>query len=197
MVENETNLKIKTLGPNNGCEFISNELQNYCEEHIIKRKFSAARTPKQNGVVEHKNITVEQMDRTMLNDSKLNDIFWVQEVHTTIHILNRGLLRTKIDHTPYGLWKGRPANVKHFIIFGSKCYIKRGDNKSGKFDSQVDEGIFVGYSCNRKAYICYKLRLKRIVGRINVKIDESSLLKTRKECRNTDILEDQIDIELK
>jgi hypothetical protein len=29
-------------------------------------------------------------------------------------------------------------------VFGRKCYIKRGDNKIGKFDSQVDEGILVG-----------------------------------------------------
>ena len=137
------------------------------------------------------------MARTMLNDSKLSDIFWVQEVHTVIHILNRGLLRTKSDQTPYELWKGRSANVKDFRFFGSKCYIKREDNKSGKFDSRVDEGIFVGYSCNRKAYGCYNLRLKRIVESINVKIDESSLLKTKKESINLDILEDQIDIELK
>ena len=74
---------------------------------------------------------------------------------------------------------------------------KKEDNKSRKIDSGVDEGIFVGYSWNNKAYICYNLRLKRIVENINVKIDESSLLNTKKKRRNPDILEDQIDIELK
>ena len=64
------------------------------------------------------------MARTMLNDSKLNDIFWVQEVHTTIHILNKGLLRNNNDQTLYGPWKGRPENVKHFRVFGRKNYIK-------------------------------------------------------------------------
>ena len=111
--------------------------------------------------------------------------------------LNRGLLRTKSDQTSYGLWKGRPTNVKQFRVFGSKCYIKREDNKSGNFDTRVDEGIIVGYSWNSKAYRCYNLILKRIVESINVKIDESSFLKTKKERRNLDILEDQIDIELK
>ena len=61
----------------------------------------------------------------------------------------------------------------------------------------MDEGIFLGYSCNTKAYRCYNLRLKRIVERIDVKIDESNLLKTKKERKNLNILEDQIDIELK
>ena len=57
----------------------------------------------------------------------------------------------------------------------------------------MDEGIFVGYSWNSKAYIFYNLELKKIVESINVKIGESSLLMTRKERRNLDILEDQID----
>ena len=78
--------------------------------------------------------------------------------------------------------EGRLANVKHFRVFGSKCYIKR-ENKSGKFDSRVDEGIFVGYSWNSKAYRCYNLRLKSIVESINVKIDESNLLKTKKKAK--------------
>ena len=71
----------------------------------------------------------------MLNDSKINDIFWVQEVHTNIHILNKGFLKNDSDQTPYGLSKGRPTNFKHFRVFGSKYYMKRKDNKIGKFDS--------------------------------------------------------------
>lgn len=137
------------------------------------------------------------MARTMLNDSKINDIFWVQEVHTTVHILNKGIIRNYNDHTEHGLWKGRPTNVKHFRVFGSTCYIKRKDNKIGIFDSWPDEGIFVRCSWNRKAYICYNLIIKKVVERINIKIDESNLLKPKKESKNLDILEDHIDIELK
>jgi chromatin remodeling complex protein RSC6 len=68
--------------------------------------------------------------------------------------------------------KGRPTNVKHFIVFGSKCYIKREDGRMGKFDSHVNKGVLVGYSSTRKAYKCYNLRLNKLVERINVTIDE-------------------------
>ena len=81
----------------------------------------------------------------MLNESKLNDKFWGHVVHTTVHILNRGLLRSKKDKTPYKLWTGRAPNVRNLRIFGSKCYIKREDKKIGKFDSRVDESIFIRY----------------------------------------------------
>ena len=77
MVETETDLKIKTLRSDNGGDFTSNEFWNYCEKHGIKSKFLAATTPQQNGVVEQKNRIVEEMARTMLNDSKISDIFWV------------------------------------------------------------------------------------------------------------------------
>jgi hypothetical protein len=52
--------------------------------------------------------------REKLNDSKLSNIFWGKIVHTTIHILNMGLIIRNSDKTPYELWKGRPTNVKHF-----------------------------------------------------------------------------------
>jgi hypothetical protein len=78
------------------------------------------------------------MDQTMLMDSKLTDIFWKQVVNTTIHIQNRVMLRNNTDKNPYDLWKGRQTNVKHFRVFGSKCYIKREHGKMGTFDSCVE-----------------------------------------------------------
>jgi hypothetical protein len=84
------------------------------------------------------------MVRKMIMDSKLTDTFWTQELHTTIHIQNRVMLKNNIDKTPYELWKGIPTNVKHFGVFGSNCYIKREDGKMGKFDSHVEKGVIVG-----------------------------------------------------
>jgi transposase InsO family protein len=131
--------KIKCLRSDNGGELTSKEFMDYCSSHGIKRQFSIARTPQQNGVVERKNRTVQEMVRTMLMDSKLTDMFWTQAVHTIVHIQNIVILRKNTDKTPYKLWKGRPSNVKHFIFFGRKCYIKREDGKMGKFESRVDK----------------------------------------------------------
>ena len=78
MVKNKTELKIKCLRSENGGEFTSKEFMEFCSEHGIKRQFSVAKTPQQNGVVERKKNTVREMARTMLMDSKLIDVFWVQ-----------------------------------------------------------------------------------------------------------------------
>ena len=104
MVKNEIGSRIKCLRSDNGGEFTSDKFKKYCEEHGIKRQFVVSRTPHQNGLVERKNRSVMEMARTMLNESNLNDKFWGHAVHTTVHILNRGLLRRKNDKTPYKLW---------------------------------------------------------------------------------------------
>jgi hypothetical protein len=88
-------------------------------------------------------------------DYKLTDIFWTHAMHTIVHIQNIVMRRKNIDKTPYELWKGKSKNVKHFIVFGRKCYIKREDGRLRKFDSRVDKGVLVGYSSTRKAYKCY------------------------------------------
>jgi transposase InsO family protein len=171
-VENETDLKIKCLRSDNGGEFTSDEFNEFCETHGIKRHFSAPRTPQQNGVAERKNRIVQEAAKTMLNEAKLPDIYWREAIYTTIYILNREQLRVNHDKTPYELWFGRPTSVKHFRVFGRKCYIKRDDDNLGKFDSRSDEGIFLGYSSNKKAYRCYNLRLHKIMESENVKVDD-------------------------
>jgi hypothetical protein len=106
-------------------------------------------------------------------------------VHTTIHIQNRVLLRNNNDKTPYELWKGRPTNVKHFRVFGRKCYIKREDGNTRNFDSLIDKGILVGYSSTRKAYKCFNLRLKIIVENISVTFDETGGRRIKEENKES------------
>jgi hypothetical protein len=91
------------------------------------------------------------------------------------------MLRNNIDKNPYELWKGRPTNVKHFRVFGSKCYIKREDEKMGKFESHVDKGVLVGYSSKMKECKCYNLILNKVVESINVTIDEIGRQESKEE----------------
>ena len=67
---------------------------------------------------------------------------------------------------------GKP-NVKYFRIFGSICFILKDRENVGKFDSQSDEGIFLGYSSTSKAYRVYNKRDKKVMETMNVVIVES------------------------
>jgi hypothetical protein len=90
------------------------------------------------------------MARSMLNEKNIGQTYCVEEIHTIVHILNKSHLKPHSDKTPYELWYGRPSSIKHFKIFGNKCYIKNNNEKLGNYDDRVDEGIFLGYDTNSK-----------------------------------------------
>ncbi len=113
----------------------------------------------------------------MMKEKNISQTFWVEAIHIAIHILNKAHLRPNSDKTPYELWFGRPASIKHFKFFGSKCYIKNNDEHLGKYDDRVDEGVFLGYATNNKGYRCYNKRLHKMVDCIDIKIDEGTLVK--------------------
>ena len=193
MVENETFMKIKCLRSDNGGEFTSNEFNEFCETHGIKRKFSAAKDPQQNNVVERKNRTVQEAAKTMLNEAKLSDAFWKEVVYIAVYILNRGKLIVNKDKTPYELWYGRPTSIKYFKLFSSSYYIKRNEDDLGKFESRIDDGIFLRYSSTKKEYKCYNKSLHKIVKSADVKVDD---IKPRKE-KKLDNVENTCDDEIK
>ena len=56
-------------------EFQNEKFSTYCEKLEIFHNFFAPRTPQQNGVVERKNRSLEELARTMLSESSLPSIF--------------------------------------------------------------------------------------------------------------------------
>jgi len=69
-----------------------------------------------------------------------------------VTILNKANVWVNSDQTPYELWYGKPPTKKHFRVFGRKCFIKKIDEKLGKFEHSADEGILPGYSSKSKVY---------------------------------------------
>jgi hypothetical protein len=146
LTENQTRKILKAVRSNRGGEFSSRDFKYFCDKHGIKREYTIPGTPQQNGVVERQNRSVQQMERSMMNERNIPQTYWVEEIHTTVHILNKSHLTPQSDKTPYELWFGRPASIKHFKVFWSKCYIKNNDENLGKYDDKDDEGIFLGYA---------------------------------------------------
>ena len=114
------------------------------------------------------------MARAMLHNKDVARNLWGEVVNTTCHTVNRVYFRLDTKKTPYELWKGRKPNVKYFRIFGSTCFILKDRENVGKFDSQSDEGIFLGYPSTSKAYWVYNKRTKKVMKTVNVVIDEAS-----------------------
>ncbi|GJW36492.1 putative ribonuclease H-like domain-containing protein [Tanacetum coccineum] len=88
-IENLKDLKVKVIRCDNRGEFRNKDMNDFCSNKGIKREFSNARTPQQNGVAERRNMTLIEAARTMLADAKLPVTFWAEAVNTACYVQNR------------------------------------------------------------------------------------------------------------
>ncbi|GKA77946.1 retrovirus-related pol polyprotein from transposon TNT 1-94, partial [Tanacetum coccineum] len=124
-IENLADKKVKIIKCNNGTEFKNRVMSEFCEQKGIKREFSIARTPQQNGVAERRN-------RTLIDDAR-----------TMVLV-------------PFGC---------HVTILNTLDYL-------GKFDGKSDEGFFVRYLMNSKAYRVYNIRTRKVEENLHIRFLE-------------------------
>ncbi|GJT36091.1 putative ribonuclease H-like domain-containing protein [Tanacetum coccineum] len=156
-IENLVDKKVKIIRSDNGTKFKNHVMDEFCREKGIKREYSVARTPQQNGVAERKNRTLIEAARTMLADSKLPTTFWAEAVSTACYVQNRVLVVKPHNKTPYELFRGIKPAIGFMKPFGCHVTILNTLDKLGKFDGKSDEGFFVGYSLSSKAGVFRKM----------------------------------------
>ncbi|GKC77896.1 retrovirus-related pol polyprotein from transposon TNT 1-94, partial [Tanacetum coccineum] len=118
----------------------------FCKMKGILRQYSVARTPQQNGVAERRNGTLIEAARTMLADSKLPTTFWTEAVNTACCVQNRVC----------------PVTILNTI------------DHLGKFDGKADDGFFVGYSLNSKAFRVFNSRTRIVEENLHIRFSEST-----------------------
>ena len=148
------------------------DLSHFGAKNGIKREFSVPKTPQQNGVVERKNLVIQEMTRVMLLNKQIPQKFWGEAVNTSCHIGNRIFFQVGTKKTAYEIWNGKKPRVKYFRVFRSKCYILNDRENLEKFDAKSDDGIFLGYFTTSWAYRVFNKRTKIVMESINVKIDD-------------------------
>nr|GEU66803.1 hypothetical protein [Tanacetum cinerariifolium] len=129
--ENQFNHKVKTIRSDNRTEFKNNELIEFCGLKGIKREYSNARTPQQNGVAERKNRTLIEAARTMLTDSFLPTIFWAEAVYTAFYVLIRFDGKSNS-----GFLVGYSLNIKAFRVYNLET-------------KRVEENLYVNFLKNK------------------------------------------------
>ncbi|GJZ17417.1 putative ribonuclease H-like domain-containing protein [Tanacetum coccineum] len=167
-IENLVDKKVKIIRSDNGTEFKNHVMDEFCREKGIKREYSVARTPQQNGVAERKNRTLIEAARTMLADSKLPTTFWAEAVSTACYVQNRVLVVKPQNKTPYELFRGIKPAIGFMKPFGCHVTILNTLDKLGKFDGKSDEGFFVGYSLSSKAFRVYNIRTRKVQENLHV-----------------------------
>ncbi|GJZ59098.1 retrovirus-related pol polyprotein from transposon TNT 1-94 [Tanacetum coccineum] len=146
-IDNLIDLRVKVIRYDNETEFKNRAMNQLCEMNGIKREFSVARTPQQNGVAERKNRTLIEVARTMLADLKLAYNFWGLRVEHALSFMR-----------PFGY----PVTILNTI------------DHLGKFDGKADEGFFVGYSTNSKTFRVFNSRTRIVEENLHVQFSENT-----------------------
>ncbi|GKA76510.1 putative ribonuclease H-like domain-containing protein [Tanacetum coccineum] len=174
-IENQLDYKVKVIRSDNGTEFKNSVMNQFCEMNSIKREFSVARNPQQNGVAERRNRTLIEAARTMLVDSKFPTTFWAKAVNTACYVLNMVLVIKPHTKTPYALIRGRTSLIDFMKPFGCPVTILNTRDHLGKFDRKANEGFFfVGYYMVSKAMRVFNKRTRIVKETLNIRFLENA-----------------------
>nr|GFA23503.1 ribonuclease H-like domain-containing protein [Tanacetum cinerariifolium] len=138
-IENLVDHQVKVIRCDNGTEFKNKEMNQFCKMKDILRQFSVARTPQKNRVTERRNMTLIEVARTMLVDSKLPTTFWAEAVNTACYVQNRVFVVKPHNKTPYELFHGRTPTLSFMRPFGCLVTILNTIDHLRKFDGKANE----------------------------------------------------------
>jgi transposase InsO family protein len=171
--QNEFGLRNKKIRSNNGIEFKNSQIEGFLEKEGVKHEFSSPYTPQQNGVVERNNRTLLDMARTMFDEYKTPDRFWVKAINTACYSIKLYLHRI-LKKTSYELLTGKKPNVSYFRVFGSKCFILIKRARKSKSAPKVVEGFLLGYDSNTRAYRVFNKSTRLVEVSCDIVFDETN-----------------------
>nr|GEV29320.1 retrovirus-related Pol polyprotein from transposon TNT 1-94 [Tanacetum cinerariifolium] len=154
--------------------YFNREMNQFYKVKGIMRQYSVARTPQENRIAKRRNSTLIEVARTMLVDLKLPTTFWAEVVNTACYVQNRVLVTKPQNKTPYELFHGRTLAITFLKPFGCLVTILNTIDHLGKFDGKADEGFFVGYSLNSKAFRVLNSRTRSVEENLHVRFRKNT-----------------------
>ncbi|MBW0499101.1 hypothetical protein O181_038816, partial [Austropuccinia psidii MF-1] len=174
-MENFHDRTLKRLVSDRGGEFLNHQFQRLSEECGFKHLMSPAETPQHNGFAERANRTILEKARCLLNGSNLLSTYWAEAVNTATLLSNLTPTPSRVNRSPYSLWKGSPPTIKKLRLFGCRAIITiPKQHRKSKFSPSGAEGILLGYTNENTAYRILRLWDRKVIISQHVIFDEST-----------------------
>ena len=162
ILERETGRKLKAVRAKNGGEY-RGPFENYCKLHDIQLEKTVPKSPKQNGVAERMNRTIEERIRCMLSHSKLLKSFWGEAMRTSIDLINLSPLVPLKGDVLERVWTGKDVSYDHLRVFGCKAFFHILKDERSKLDVKAKPCIFLGYGHEEFGYRLWDPSSRKIV----------------------------------
>ncbi|GJY52358.1 putative ribonuclease H-like domain-containing protein [Tanacetum coccineum] len=94
---------------------------------------------------------------------------FITQIENLVDKKNRILVVKPHNKTSYELFRGRTPSLSFMKPFGCHVTILNTLDHLGKFDGKSDDGFFVGYSLNSKAFRVYNIRTRKVEQNLHVR----------------------------
>ncbi|MCO5561122.1 hypothetical protein L7F22_014743 [Adiantum nelumboides] len=91
----------------------------------------------------------------MMNKMNMSLTYWVEAVHTAVHIMNQTPTAAIHEISPYERLYGIKPTVSYMKVFGYVCYVHVPNEARKKMEPKAVKCIFLGYPVEKKGYNCY------------------------------------------
>ncbi|GJU01130.1 putative ribonuclease H-like domain-containing protein [Tanacetum coccineum] len=126
-------------------------------------------------LVDHKVKVIRCDNGTKFKNREMNQFCEMKEaVNTACYVQNRVLVVKPHNKTPYELFHSRTPTLSFMRPFGCPVTILNTIDHLGKFDGKADEGFFVGYSLNSKAFRVFNSRTRIVEENLHIRFSEST-----------------------
>ena len=173
-----TNQKPVNWHTDNGGEFLSSDLDEFCQEFAVKRSFSIPYAPPQNSHAERMWGIVLRPLRIMLAQSKVHSSFWTYAAQHAC-MLHNYLPSTRLagEISPYQAKYAVAPDVSKVRVWGCTCwyYLPEHERKS-KISARAVPAIHLGMDQRRNGYVIYVPSLHRITSAHHIVFQERKFL---------------------
>ena len=134
-VENQFSMNMKTIRTDSGGEYLSTEFQTFLDSKGIIHQRPCSATLQQNGVAERKNCHLLVVVRTLLLESYVPSMFWVEALKTATHLINH--LPSQVLHmeSPYFCLFAKQPSYDNLRVFGCVCFVHLPPHERHKLSS--------------------------------------------------------------
>ena len=116
-------MKIKILCIDSGGEYLSTEFQAFLSSKGIIHLCSCLATPQQNGIAKSKNRHLLNVVRTLLLESSVPSMLWVEALKAATHLINRLPSQVLDMESPYFCLFSKQPSYANLRAFGCVCFV--------------------------------------------------------------------------
>ena len=168
-----------TWRTDNGGEFTSADLDEFCEEFAVKRSFSVPYAPQLNAHAERMWGILLRMVRTTLAESHISERFWTYAMDNAV-MLHNSLPSEKHEKyvSPHQAATGQLPDLGRFRVFGCIVwYFLPPHERTSKLGPRALPAVNLGCNPNGPGWIVYVPQLNRITTLIHGTFQEQRFMR--------------------